>query len=79
MKEYVGCGPEAERRALDIDRRRQACEAARRAVLEEQFRYAEADAALALLFAECRTIFRAALVAVGCYCHHGIWRRRRRG
>ena len=76
LKQYVGCGPKAERAAREVEQRRRDRLAAREALVDEQIRCAEADARLRELDELVTDLVRASLLAGGCYSHRGQWRRK---
>ena len=76
-KIYLGCGPEAEKAAREVEQRRIQRKANQEALRREQTALSGANEAIDALQTLTQGLYEAFLVANGCYQHHGQWRRRR--
>lgn len=78
VKEYVGCGPEAERVAREDAEERAQREADLQERRQRRQEYGAVQLALKALTNECQTLMRASLLSAGYHQHaRGKWRKRR--
>lgn len=77
IKEYFGCGPEAQQAALEDAQKRAEQEARRLAARQEREQHDAATEAVVQLGSQVDMLVKAALTAAGYHQHRGSWRKHR--